>query len=205
MERIKQRKHMNHAKFIAENYSKDASTKVGCIIIGSGNNVLSTGYNGIPRGLDDNIEERHVRPEKYKWFEHAERNAIFNAARNGIKLEGSHMYCTSLVTCIECARAIIQSGILMLFLELSAFADTNERGQVWMDQWAISKEMLDEAGVRVFAVHDENANYMERIYSDSLLPPSMRNEVVQLSSLPQLQEEVRDVGMDAAWRDVLSI
>ena len=56
------------------------------------------------------MEERFERPEKYKWIEHADRNAIYNAARVGISLEGCKMY-LSFYPCIECARGIIQVGI----------------------------------------------------------------------------------------------
>lgn len=150
----KNHKHMNLARFIANEYSKDRSTKVGCVVIGPGDNVLSTGYNGIARGVKDDVEERHQRPEKYKWFEHAERNAIFNAARNGIKLQGSSIYVTSLITCIDCARGIIQSGISALYLEESAFSTSNERGQAWIDQWTTSKRMFDESGVKVYMVSE---------------------------------------------------
>ena len=51
--------------------SKDKSTQIGAVIVGVDNEVLSTGYNSFPRGLDDSKEERQERPEKYFWFEHA--------------------------------------------------------------------------------------------------------------------------------------
>ena len=66
--------------------SKDRSTKLGCVIVGVGHEVRSTGYNGFPRGVNDNVDARHQRPEKYKWTEHAERNAIYNAARCGVSV-----------------------------------------------------------------------------------------------------------------------
>jgi dCMP deaminase len=91
--------------------SKDRSTQVGCVIVGPDNEVRSTGYNGFPRNIDDDVEDRHVRPEKYFWTEHAERNAVYNAARHGTPLEG----CTAFVTwtpCMDCARAIVPSGLI---------------------------------------------------------------------------------------------
>jgi len=91
------------------NWSKDRSTKVGAIIVRD-RIILSTGYNGFPRNINDDIEERHHRPTKYDFSEHAERNAIYNAARIGNILEGSTLYCT-FPPCVDCARAIIQSGI----------------------------------------------------------------------------------------------
>lgn len=90
--------------------SKDQSTKVGAVIVGPDHEVLSLGWNGFPRGVDDNVQERHERPAKYEWTEHAERNAIYNAARHGIALRGATIYVTH-APCAACARAIVQSGI----------------------------------------------------------------------------------------------
>ena len=69
--------------------SKDIKTKIGAVIVGKDNEILSTGYNSFPRGLNDNVVQRQERPEKYFWFEHAERNAIYNAARIGVSLKQS--------------------------------------------------------------------------------------------------------------------
>src|SRR6185295_4715100 len=63
--------------------SKDPNTQIGCVIIGPNHEIRSTGYNSFPRGIRDDVPERLVRPTKYLWIEHAERNAICNAARAG--------------------------------------------------------------------------------------------------------------------------
>lgn len=97
------------ARFIA-GWSKDRSRKVGAVITGFNKEILSVGYNGFPRGVDDNVEARHERPAKYAWTEHAERNAIYNAARTGVKLEGATIY-LPWYPCMDCARAIVQVGI----------------------------------------------------------------------------------------------
>ena len=93
--------------------SKDPSTKVGCVIVGDGNAVLSMGFNGFPRGIDENDKSRWERPEKYQWIEHAERNAIYNAARHGINLNGSRLYLNwdPKGICSDCARALVQVGV----------------------------------------------------------------------------------------------
>lgn len=91
-------------------WSKDRSTKVGCLIVGSSNQVLSLGYNGFPRGVNDYIPERHERPLKYKWTEHAERNAIYNAARTGTSLMGGVLF-VPWFPCSDCSRGIVQAGI----------------------------------------------------------------------------------------------
>lgn len=132
-------------------FSKDTSTKVGCIVIGSQNEILTTGYNGMPRGVNDDVKERHVRPTKYLWFEHAERNAIYNAARIGVSLLNSRAYITSLCPCPDCARAIIQAGIKTIVLQNSAFNIVeNPRAAAWLSDWeTITKPMLHEAGIDV--------------------------------------------------------
>jgi len=130
-------------------WSKDGSTKCGCVITGPRNEIRTTGYNGLPRGVDRYDDEATVsqRPEKYYWFEHAERNAIYNAARMGISLEG----CTAYVTgplCADCARGIIQAGIEAVFFphdhEFGAGWMINER---WLDSCNRAILMLNEAGV----------------------------------------------------------
>lgn len=88
--------------------SLDPSTKHGSIFIGKGGEILSTGYNGPPRYSDDNNIPLE-RPEKYNYMEHSERNAIYNAARNGISLNDSKLYVTGL-PCIDCLRGILQVG-----------------------------------------------------------------------------------------------
>ena len=60
--------------------SKDRRTKIGAVIVGKDHEIITTGYNSFPRGINDDVEERQVRPEKYYWFEHAERNALYKAA-----------------------------------------------------------------------------------------------------------------------------
>ena len=61
--------------------SKDDSTHLGAVIVSQDNEIRSFGYNGLARGINDDVVERQERPEKYFWFEHAERNAIYNAGR----------------------------------------------------------------------------------------------------------------------------
>ena len=90
--------------------SKDPNTQVGCVIVGPAHEIRTTGYNSLPRGIDDTIPERLERPTKYLWIEHAERNAICNAARCGTPLEGCTIY-IELMPCMDCARAIVQAGI----------------------------------------------------------------------------------------------
>lgn len=89
--------------------SFDPASKFGCVLVSKTNCILSTGYNSPPGGCNDK-EIPTTRPEKYKYFEHAERNAIYAAARHGVSLDGATCYVTG-YPCIECYRGLLQSGI----------------------------------------------------------------------------------------------
>jgi dCMP deaminase len=129
-------------------WSKDRSTKVGCVIVDSKRNILATGYNGFPRGIDDDIEARHERPMKYMWVEHSERNAIYSAARNGIKLEGSTIY-VPWFPCTDCARGIIQSGISTIIAKKGDMDNSR-----WKDSFSCSLEMIEESDVELLWYED---------------------------------------------------
>jgi len=106
--------------------SKDQSTKVGALVAGPDNEIRSTGYNGFPRGMNDNLAaSRQKRPLKYKYYEHAERNVIYNAARVGVPLKGCDMYITH-PPCPDCARAIIQAGINKVVFPAPTSFDTRK-------------------------------------------------------------------------------
>lgn len=124
-------------------WSKDRSTKLGCVIVGSHKEVRAIGFNGFPRGADDDSDARHVRPAKYKWTEHAERNAIYNAARIGVSLIGCTLY-VSWFPCMDCARAIVQSGITKLVTYTPDLLN-----ETWGDDFRLSHELFDETNVDV--------------------------------------------------------
>ena len=92
-------------------WSKDPSTKVGCVVVGEDREIRSTGFNGFPRGIEDSMERLDDRELKYPLTCHAEENAIMHAARIGISLKD----CTAYVTwppCTRCARSLIQAGVV---------------------------------------------------------------------------------------------
>lgn len=129
-------------------WSKDPSTKVGAVIVGPARDIVSVGYNGMPRGVDDTRPERNSREagEKYHWYEHAERNALYNALRGQRSVTGCVMYVT-LFPCPDCARGIIQSGIAQLIHE--PYDADHER---YGDMWKRTATMLSEAGVPTKAI-----------------------------------------------------
>lgn len=131
---------MNMA-ILASSRSKDRSTKVGALIVND-RVIVSTGYNGFPRGVNDDIEERHTRPLKYEYTSHAEENAILNAARIGAKVAGSDIYVTW-NPCARCSRAIIQSQIKTVYILDTPIPDR------WKMEFETSREMLNEAGVKI--------------------------------------------------------
>lgn len=81
---------MEVAELVAS-WSKDPSTKTGAIVVGPDREIRATGYNGLVRGVNDDVPERLERPTKYDFFEHAERNAIYNACLTGTSLKGCVM------------------------------------------------------------------------------------------------------------------
>lgn len=126
--------------------SKDNSTKIGVVIVGDNHEIVSTGYNSFPRGIDDDVPERQERPEKYIWFEHAERNAIYNAARIGVSTNGCTMYMSCGLSCPDCARAIINCGIKKIVV---GGGDSAKGSQFNDEQRAKVTQMFREAGVEV--------------------------------------------------------
>ena len=130
--------------------SKDRSMQCGTVITGEGNTTLTTGYNGFPRGVDDDNEEYHERPEKYYWTEHSERNAIYNAARNGIKLYGSHAY-INVHPCVDCARAFVQAGIKTVTIPIKKDDPFYKTGRWtdWEESFFKARELLKAGGVTI--------------------------------------------------------
>lgn len=126
-------------------WSKDRSTQVGAVIVGEDKTPGPYGFNGFPRAIDDDIEDRHSRPMKYKWTEHAERNAIYNAARIGMSLKGCTIYVTHL-PCADCTRAIVQVGIRRVVVDADSLENADFASR-WSDDDKITKDMLDEARV----------------------------------------------------------
>ena len=99
---------------LAENiasWSKDPSTQIGAIAVGTKGQVLAQGYNGFPRGVEDRVEYYEDRETKYKYVVHAEMNVIYNATYNGVSLDGATLYVTGLPVCSDCAKGVIQVGI----------------------------------------------------------------------------------------------
>jgi len=129
-------------------WSKDPNTKIGAVVaLPFSRQILSTGYNGLPRGVDDGVPERSSREngEKYYWYGHAERNAIYNAARFGIQLMDSIIHLNAGMPCTGCAIAIIQAGIKGVVCQDGHPTGTDN--PKWTEEAERSRVMFKEAGV----------------------------------------------------------
>ena len=126
---------------LAAKRSKDPNTQVGACIVSPDNIIISTGYNGMPKGCSDDIfpwdRSGEQDQTKYPYVVHAVLNAILNA--NGRDLRGSRFF-VALFPCNECAKAIIQSGIKEVLYLSDKYKDTMLN--------LVSKRMLDAAGVK---------------------------------------------------------
>ena len=124
---------------LAARRSKDPSTQVGACIVSPDNIIISTGYNGMPKGCSDDEFpwDREGEETKYPYVVHAELNAILNAS--GLDLRGSRLF-VALFPCNECAKAIIQSGVKEVIYLSDKYAHTPTT--------IASKRMMDAAGVR---------------------------------------------------------
>ena len=130
-------------------WSKDPSTKVGCVVVGEDREIRSTGFNGFPRGINDDEERLMDREKKYPLICHAEENAIMHAARIGVSLKDSTAYVTW-PPCSRCARSLIQAGIREI-----VYPETGKIPDRWIEDFTISDSMLNEAGVAVRSIKIE--------------------------------------------------
>lgn len=121
-------------------WSKDPSTKVGCVLV-KNKKVISTGYNGFPKNISDDLNRLVDREQKYEITVHAEVNAVTTAALHGVSTEGSTAYVT-FNPCSRCAAVLINAGIDSVFVD--AGSDIPER---WLKNFILASTLLAEAGV----------------------------------------------------------
>ena len=126
--------------------SKDPNTQLGCVIVGPHHEIRSTGYNSFPRGIRDDVPERLERPTKYLWIEHAERNAICNAARAGTATENCTIY-VEITPCMDCARAIVQAGITEVVVSDQRMSQYSS--EYYDEHFRKVEELFGEARVRL--------------------------------------------------------
>jgi len=127
--------------------SPDPSTQNGAILLGDNGSIIGRGINDFPVGVK-RTSSRWERPLKYSFVEHAERNAIFNAAYHGNPTLNSTLIC-GWAACSDCARAIIQSGISRLVRHKDA---SNQPSKVWKNSIELADAMLAEANVQIIEI-----------------------------------------------------
>lgn len=131
------------ARFLADawakaGWSKDPSTQVGAVAVDDDKVVLESGFNGLPRGVEDR-PERMERPAKYLWTAHAEENLVAQAARP--RLKGSTVFVTHLC-CNACARMLINAGVAKVVCG-------DGRTSMPPEQFEVAVTMFKEAGVEL--------------------------------------------------------
>ena len=134
-----------HIRFIklaheVAEWSKDPSTKVGCVLV-KNKRVISTGYNGFPKGISDSFDRLMDREQKYEMTVHAEINAITTAALHGVSTEGASAYIT-FNPCSRCAAVLINAGIDSVYVSTA-----NDIPPRWLENFILASKLLAEAGV----------------------------------------------------------
>lgn len=136
--------------------SKDPNTIVGSVIVGPDREIVSSGFNGFPRGIKDTPERLNDREVKLKLIVHAEMNAILAAARMGAKLKGCTLYLAAMKAegkegagvfwggppCTRCTVEIIQSGIS----EIVSYPVKSIPSK-WHNDLELARRLLDESGI----------------------------------------------------------
>lgn len=124
--------------------SKDPSTQVGAVIFDHRRRIVSAGYNGLPRGVEDRPERLDNRNVKYRMIRHAEANAIAFATA---PLDGTTLVVTH-PCCAQCAGAAIQAGVEHVVWPAP---DAAFRAR-WGEDMKLVVEMFNEAGVTIHEV-----------------------------------------------------
>lgn len=121
-------------------WSKDLSTKVGCVLV-KDRRIVSTGYNGFSRGISDSFDRLMDREQKYEMTVHAEVNAITNAALHGVSTEGCSAYVT-FNPCSRCAAVLINAGITSVFVTGGTVIPDR-----WLNNFVLAGKLFSEAGI----------------------------------------------------------
>jgi dCMP deaminase len=136
-------------------WSKDPSSKIGAVIVNNDRRILSTGYNGFPRGIEDTEERLNNKEEKYPRIVHGELNALLGALYNGVSVKDATLYVYGLPVCADCTKSVIQAGISRVVINMSAL--DNEK---WSAQWnSLSKPMFQEADVSISYLNTDHWSF----------------------------------------------
>ena len=143
---------------VASIKSKDPRCSVGAVIVSEENLILSTGFNGLPRGVYDDEQTLLNVDEKLRMICHAEHNAILNAVHIGVRLKGATIYVTKF-PCLGCCIAIAQAGIKRIYTHDNEFWNDDPADK----DHSRKKRVLHEAHVEVDAPFHPAFTPAERI------------------------------------------
>ncbi len=132
-------------------WSKDPGTTVGCVLV-KDRRILATGYNGFPATLSDSLDLYADREYKLSVVVHAEKNALFNAAKNGANTESCIAYVT-FPPCSQCAAALIQAGVKVVVCP-----DPASSPERWRTNFRIASDIMVESGVRILYYSEADLN-----------------------------------------------
>lgn len=166
-------------------WSKDPGTKVGCVLVND-RRILSTGYNGFPASISDDLERYIDREYKLSVTVHAEANAILNAAKNGTKVEGSTLYVT-FPPCSQCASAVIQAGVAKVVCPDPALAP--ER---WRNNFIAANNLFYEAGVLVLYYTD-----LDLCLTETAPSAGLTGSTVSSTGQPESQEKTKTLTLSS--------
>lgn len=141
------RRFLDMSRLVAE-WSKDPSTQTGAVFVAPDKHVISVGYNGFPRRLNDAPERYNDRATKYSMIVHCEMNAMMAAKES---LVGSTLYTWPFLSCDRCCVHMIQAGISRAVAPKLP-KHLEER---WGESVAKTKAMFEEAGVEVTEIDYE--------------------------------------------------
>lgn len=124
-------------------WSKDPSSKIGAVIVNDDRRILSTGYNGFPKGIEDTEERLNDREQKYPRIVHAEMNALMAALHSGVSVKDATIYVYGLPVCPECTKSIISAGIKRIVISPDPYVYITP----WTEKWKnVSYQMIREVG-----------------------------------------------------------
>lgn len=132
--------------------SKDKHTQNGACIVDFNNKIVGIGYNGLPRGIDDNDEDfwkdddNSILESRHTYVVHAEKNSIYNSIARD--LNNCSIYVTQF-PCNVCAQAIIQVGIKkVIYLNKKTGKDEH------LERNMAVENMFNKSGVEFFLLQN---------------------------------------------------
>lgn len=139
---------------LVSGWSKHPDFQVGTVAVGDFGQILSTGYNGWPRGVVDEEQGRKLTNDKgFSLSIHAEVNLIYNTNLIGTSLKGSTVYVHPVFPCIDCAKALVQVGVSQIcYKQPLSMAPRDEK---WRESWERAEALFKETGVVVSRIHGE--------------------------------------------------